>query len=265
MTRPLVSDWSQFRVAVRNQIAGYVQTSRFWIVFAIILAIGGGLSIAFVIKGGVFVHGAFGATATAYIAGLLGFVSFLAIVTGALFGGDAISTDFGTKSGFFTLALPVKRRVLLGGRFAAALLVSLLLLSIFYAFALFGGIYFYSAGTIPWFNLGLSYLLTLLLLFGILAFAFCLSSVSKSPVIGLVVTILVLLVVFTIIDGVLVRLVASEYLLWSILFAAAAIPAAVEYGLATGSPAVWQSTVIMVLYTVGFLAIALLLYDRQEA
>lgn len=265
MSRSIVSDGSQFRVAVRAQLAGYVQTSRFWIILAIVLAIGGGITIAFVIKGGVFVHGAFGATATAYIAGLLGFVSFLSIVTGAFFGGDAISTDFGTKSGFFTLALPVKRRVLLGGRFVAAFLVSVLLMSVFYAFALLGGAYFYSVGTVPWFNLGLSYLLTLLLLLGILAFAFCLSSVSKSPAIGLVVTILVLLVVFNIIDAVLGKLLGSQYLLWSILYAAAAVPTTIEYGLATGSPAVWQSTVIMGLYTVGFLAMALVLYDRQEA
>ncbi len=265
MTRSIISDWSQFQVAVRTQIAGYVQTSRFWIIFAIVLAIGGGITIAFVIKGGVFVHGAFGATAIAYIAGLLGFVSFLSIVTGAFFGGDAISTDFGTKSGFFTLALPVKRRVLLGGRFAAAFLVSVLLLSIFYAFAAFGGIYFYSFATVPWFNLGLSYLLDLLLLLGILAFAFCLSSVSKSPAIGLVVTILVLLVVFNIVDAVLGTLLGSQYLLWSILYAAAAIPTTIEHGLGAGSPAVWQSTIIMALYTVGFLAIALVLYDRQEA
>ncbi|MFZ0699551.1 MAG: hypothetical protein WAN74_05125 [Thermoplasmata archaeon] len=264
MARSIVSDSSQFKVAVRTQLAGYVQTSRFWIILAIILAIGGGITIAFVIKGGVFVHGAFGTTTTGYIAGLLGFASFLSIVTAAFFGGDAISTDFGTKSGYFTLALPVKRRVLLGGRFAAAFLVSVLLLSIFYAFALFGGIYFYSFAAVPWFNLGLSYLLELLLLLGILAFAFCLSSVSKSPAIGLVVTILILLVVFMIVDALIGALVGSQYVLWSILYAALVIPTSVEYGLSAGSPAVWQSTIIMALYTVIFLAIALVLYDHQE-
>jgi len=160
--------------------------------------------------------------------------------------------------------LPVKRRVLLGGRFAAAFLVSALLLSVFYAFALFGGIYFYSFGTVPWSNLALAYLLDMLLLLGILAFAFCLSSVSKSPAIGLVVTILVLLVVFNIVGAILRALVGPEYILWSILYAADAIPTTVEYGLAAGSPAVWQSTIIMALYTVIFLAIALVLYDREE-
>lgn len=264
MAREIISDWTQFRVAVRTQLRGYVQTSRFWIIFAIILAIGGGITIAFVIKGGVFVHGAFGSSATAYISGLLGFVSFLAIVTAAFFGGDAISTDFGTKSGYFTLALPVKRRILLSGRFVAALGVSLLLMAIFFGFALFGGIYFYSAATVPWFNLGLAFLLDLLLLLGILAFAFCLSSVSKSPAIGLVVTILVLLVVFNIVDAIIGGLVGSQYILWSILYAASVIPTTVEYGLATGSPAIWQSTIIMSLYTVIFLTIALVLYDRAE-
>lgn len=264
MAREVISDWNQFRVAVRTQISGYFRTSRFWIILGIILAIGGGFTIAFLIKGSDFVHGAFGHETVGFIGGLLGFISFLAIVTAAFFGGDAISTDFGTKSGYFTLALPVKRRVLLGGRYAAAFLVSLGLMTLFFGFAVLDGIYFYSFTSVPWFNLGIAYLLTILLLLGILAFAFCLSSVSKSPAIGLVVTIIVLLVVFTIVNGVLVSLVGNQYSVWSILFAAGAIPGVVQSGLATISPSVWQSAVISILYTVIFLAIALVMYDRAE-
>lgn len=260
----MVSDWTQFRVAVRTQIVGYFRTSRFWIILGIILAIGGGFTIAFLIKGSDYVHSAFGHHTVGYIGALLGFISFLAIVTGAFFGGDAISTDFGTKSGFFTLALPVKRRVLLGGRYVAALIVSFALMSMYFGFAIAGGAYFYSVASVPWFNLAVAYLLDLLLLLGIISFAFCLSAVSKSPAIGLVVTILVLLVVFNIVDAVLQALVGSQYVLWSILFAATAIPGVVQSGLATGSPAVWQAATIMILYAVGFIAIALALYDRQE-
>lgn len=264
MTQETASDWDQFKVAVRTQVAGYYRTSRLWIILGIILAIGGGFTIAFLIKGTPWVHSALGGDAVGYVGALLSFISFLAIVTGAFFGGDAISTDFGTKSGYFMLALPVKRRVLLGGRYAAAFLVSLALMTLYFGFAVLGGAYFYSFASVPWFNVGIAYLLDAFLLLGILSFAFCLSAVSKSPAIGLVVTILVLLVVFNIVDGVIGTLVSNQYVLWSILFAAGAIPGVVRDGLATGSPAVWQSTIIIALYTIIFLAIALVLYDREE-
>ncbi len=263
MVRPILSDWDQFKVAVVNQIQGYYRTYRFWIIMVIVLAVGGGLSIAFVLKGSAWVHTSFGATSADYLAGTLGFISFLAIVTGAFFGGDAISTDFGTKSGYFTLALPVRRSVLLAGRYTAAFLVSMFSMAIFFAFALFGGIYFYSFGSVPWLNLGLSYLLTALFVLGILSFAFCLSSLSKSPAIGLVITILVLLVVFNIVDGLVRVLIGGQYLVYSILYAGGAIGTVIG-GISASSPAVWQAATIMVLYIVIFIAIALVLYHREE-
>jgi ABC-type transport system involved in multi-copper enzyme maturation permease subunit len=263
MARPILSDWDQFKVAAWNQVQGYYRTYRFWIIMAIILAIGGGFTIAFLVKGTAWVHSSFGATSSDYLAGTLGFISFLAIVTGAFFGGDAISTDFGTKSGYFTLALPVRRSVLLAGRYTGAFLVSMFAMAVFYAIDLFGGIYFYSFGSVPWLNFGLSYAITALFVLGILSFAFCLSSLSKSPAIGLVITILVLLVVFNIVDGLVRVLIGSQYLVYSILYADGAIGSVIG-GISASSPPVWEASIIMAVYAVLFIAIALALYHRAE-
>lgn len=273
MTHPLRDDWQQFTVAVRAQTWSYFRTYRFWVIFAIVLAVGGGVSIAFTIKGAAYVQGAFGASAADYLSGLVGFVSFLAIVIAAFFGGDAISTDFGTKTGYYMLALPVRRSVLLGGRYAAALLTSIIALLVFYGFALYGGLAFYSAASIPWGYLGLSFLLSVLLVAGVLSFAFCLSSTSKSPAIGLVVTIVVLLVAFTILDAIVGRLVGQQYLAFSILYAANVIPQVIVTGLSTyipggvlggGTPALWEGIAIMAAYAVLFYGLAYVLYDREE-
>jgi ABC-type transport system involved in multi-copper enzyme maturation permease subunit len=243
------------------------------VIFGIVLAVGGGLSIALTIKGGAYVQGVFGTSAAGYVAGLLGFVSFLAIVIAAFFGGDAISTDFGTKTGYFMLAMPVRRSVLLSGRYAAALATSIIALLVFYGFALYGGIAFYSFGSVPWGYLGLSFALSVLLVAGVLSFAFCLSATSKSPAIGLVVTIVVLLVAFSIVDGVVGRLAGQDYLFFSILYAANVISQVVVSGFNTfvvggvlggGTPALWEGIAIMASYAVLFFGLAHVLYSREE-
>lgn len=269
----MLSDWDQFKVAVRAQTWSYFRTYRFWVIFGIVVAVGGGVSVGFSLEGPAWVHNAFGDSAAGYIAGLLGFVSFLAIVIGAFFGGDAISTDFGTKTGYYMLALPVRRPVLLTGRYAAALITSIIALFIFYGFALYGGLAFYSFSGIPWGYFGLSFLLSVLLIAGVLSFAFCLSATSRSPAIGLVVTIVVLLVVFNIVDGIVGRLVGSQYLAFSILYGANVISQVVAGGLSTfvpggvlggGTPALWIGTTIMAAYSVLFFWLAQMLYAREE-
>lgn len=270
MTHRVLDDWHQFLVAVKTQIQFLMRTYRFWVIFAIIILIGGGISIGLTIKGASWVHSAFGATATDYIGGVAGFVTFLAIVTGAFFGGDAISTDFGTKTGYYMLAIPVRRSILLAGRYTAAFLVSLFAFAIFYGFALYGGLAFYSFGSVPWQNFAYSFLLAAGLILGILSFAFCLSASSKSPAVGLVVTIIVLLVVFSIVDSIVSSFVGSNWLWYSIYYASGSVADVITGGMATGiagrttGPPLWESISIMVGYAVGFLLLAYFLYDREE-
>lgn len=266
----MLEDWQQYQVSVKNQIQFYMRTYRFWLILTIILLIGGGISIALTIKGADWVHSNFGMTATDYIGGLVGFVTFLAIVTGAFFGGDAISTDFGTKTGYYMLSQPVRRSVLLAGRYTAAFLVSMLAFAVFYGFALYGGIAFYSFSEIPWANLALSFLFAALLILGILSFAFCLSASSKSPAIGLVVTIIVLLVVFNIVDSLVRAFLGANWLWYSIYYASGSVADIITGGSGTGiaggtaGPPYWESIAIMLGYAVGFFLLAYVLYDREE-
>lgn len=274
MTHPVRDDWHQFKVAVRAQTWSYLRTYRFWVIFGIILAIGGGISIGLTIKGAGWVQDTFGASPSNYLAAILGTTSFLAIVIAAFFGGDAISTDFGTKTGYYMLALPIRRSVLLAGRYAAALLTSIIAMLVFYGFALYGGIAFYSASNLPWGFLGVSFGLSILLVAGVLSFAFCLSATSKSPAMGLVVTIVVLLVGFTIVDAFVQRFAGQDYLAYSILYAANVVTQVILNGASTfqpggplggGAPALWEGISIMVGYAVLFYGLAYVLYDREEA
>ncbi len=256
-TRPAGVDWRQFGVSVSTQLQSYVRTSRFWVALGIVAGVGGLITL-------VASTNSLASTAAGYVGGLTAFVPYLAIVTGALFGGDAISTDFGSKTGYYMLPIPVRRNVLLAGRYVAAVLVSLLVLGVFYGFVIFGGVNFYSAGSMPWGNVGLSFLLFALLMLGILSFAFCLSSMSKSPSFGLVLTIMVLLVVFEIIDAFIGGTLGNNYLWFSILYAADAVSTVIASGFSASGPALWQAVVITGGYAVGFFALALVLFDREE-
>ncbi|MEM0129338.1 MAG: ABC transporter permease [Thermoplasmata archaeon] len=264
MTFPEVPDFGQFRTAVKSQILSYVNTYRFWVIFGIVLAVGGGIDIAFTIKGAAWVQANFGPQAYGYVAAETSFLPFLAIVTGAFFGGDAISTDFGTKTGYYMLAQPVRRSILLTGRYVAALLVSAGVFAIFYLFTIYGGSAFYAFSSIPWANLALSYLFSILLILGILSFAFTLSATSRSPAIGLVVTIIILLVVFNIADGLVIRFAGSQYVVYSILYASGIISGVVAAGLPTTGPTIPVGIAIMVVYAVLFFVVAQALYHREE-
>lgn len=263
MTHSPVSDTEQFEVALTTQVRSYLSTYRFWAMLGLVLAIGGGISLYLAARGAGFVAHHF-LTATDYIGAILVFVAFLAIVVGAFFGGDAISTDFGTKTGYYILAQPVKRSVLLSGRYVAAFLVSSGIVAVYYLIAMVGGIGFFSFGAVPWESFGLSFLLALLLTAGVLSFAFSLSSLSRSPAIGLVITIIVLLVGLSIIDDVVTAVAGTSSLWFSILYAAGAIPGMVTQGISGTTPPVWQATAISAVYAVGFAAVAYVLYQREE-
>ncbi|MFZ0699698.1 MAG: ABC transporter permease [Thermoplasmata archaeon] len=255
--RPAGIDRHQFQVAVSSQLQSYFRTSRFWVAFGVVVGLGALFSL-------VGSHQGLAPTALGYVAGVTTLTAYLAIVTGALFGGDAISTDFGSKTGYYMLPVPVRRSVLLGGRYLAAFLVSLLVMGTFYGIVSLGAIAFYPGGSVPWGNVALAYALVAVLMLGILSFAFALSSMSKSSAFGLVLTIMMLLVVFEILDAVVGGTVGPNYLWFSILYASNTVQSVVSAGLSASGPGVGEALVIMGAYAAGFLGLALVLFGREE-
>jgi ABC-type transport system involved in multi-copper enzyme maturation permease subunit len=62
----------------------------------------------------------------------LSFSSFLVIIVGTFFAGDAIASEFEQKTGYIIFANPVKRASLVAGKFAAALISALLTIGFYY-------------------------------------------------------------------------------------------------------------------------------------
>jgi ABC-type transport system involved in multi-copper enzyme maturation permease subunit len=183
--------------------------------------------------------------------------------------------DFGSGTGYFMLVLPVRRTVLLLGRYAAAFLAAFALLLVFYTVSLFGAGWFYGLGAIPWVEVVESVGLAALFALAVLATAFLFSAFFRSPAISMVVTILVLFLAFDIIDGVLA--ITSVEPWFSLLYAGEA-PALVFESqphltisppisgvtIHSWNPYVWEGAVIMLGYFVIALVLSVVLYHYKE-
>ena len=272
MDPPLLpSDGAQWLSAVRRQLRYYLRTWRFvgLLIFVLVVTVAGtSLSIAY--------HSS-GKSASDYLFGEFSSFATLGIIIGAFIGGDAIAVDFGTGSGYFMLVLPVRRLVLLLGRFTAAALVSFALIFVFYAVGVTGAVWFYGFAGVPWVAFGESLGIAALFLLATVATAFLFSSFFRSPAVSMVVTILVLFLAFAFIDGILT--ITSLEPWFSLSYAGQAIalvfqgqphltvhtdPAAPQLQLHTLYPYFWEWFAIMVVYLVVALVLSAIIYQYRE-
>jgi len=200
------------------------------------------------------------------------------VIVGAFIGGDALAMDFGSGTGYFMLVLPVRRIVLLLGRYAAAFLASFALILVYYAISLGGAVWFYGLVGLPWVDIVESMGLAAVFALAVLAAAFLFSSFFRSPAISIVATILVLFLAFDIVDGILSVTTVEPW--FSILYAGQAIalvfesqphmtsiaaPGRVHLTITTWHPYVWEGCAIMIVYLVACLALSAVIYQFKES
>ncbi|HTP55568.1 MAG TPA: ABC transporter permease [Thermoplasmata archaeon] len=267
----LPSDLEQWGTAVRRQLRFYLKTWRFLGLLLFVVIVGAASTVVTI-----YYHSSGTSASDAMYSGTTG-IGIFGVIVGAFIGGDAIAMDFGSGTGYFMLVLPVRRVVLLLGRFAAAFLVSLALIGVFYAYTLLGAGWFYGLA-LPWLDTGASIGMAALFLLAILAVAFLFSSFFRSPAVSMVVTILVLFLGFDIVDGILVLTSIEPW--FSILYAGGAIANIFEsqphlivtqtmgprgLSIHSWSPYVWEGIAIMVGYFVICLALSAFIYQRKES
>jgi ABC-2 type transport system permease protein len=134
--------------------------------------------------------------------------TFVVILSGIFFGGDAISSEFQNRTGYFVLPNPIRRSSVYLGKFLAALIAASLVLAIFTAITVINGIYYF-----PWNVPGAfweSALFDWIYLLAVLGFAFFVSSLFKSGAYSILVNAVFLLFVFTLIEGLVSALVGIE-------------------------------------------------------
>jgi ABC-type transport system involved in multi-copper enzyme maturation permease subunit len=275
--RAHVSDFAQWRTITFLQLGHYLRTNRFYGLLGFVVLISG-LSLAFQIDAGVAavqVQQLF--RSSEYMSNNLAYSGLWIILAAAFFGGDALSVDFSTGAGYYILVLPIRRPVLLAGRYAAATLVTLAIVGTYYLFALAGGVYFFGVWSISWSLLGESFGAAALFSLAAVSVAFCVSAFIRSPAAGVLVTLLMLYVGFTTLQAV-VELAGVEP--WfSLTYAGGTMAAVLDTDfvhiqtIPLGEDqyyTIWVATVveglsIMAAYVAVFLPLSAYLYQRKES
>lgn len=275
--RATLSDFAQWRIVASSQIAHYLRTYRFLglIGFVSLISV---LTLVTEVQAGVtLVQQVQLHKVAEYLSNFLVWTGLWIVLAAGFFGGDALSVDFSSASGYYMLVQPVRRGTLLAGRYVAAMIVTLAVVAIYFAFGLVGGAYFFGAASIPWETVAVALGLAGLFSLAALSVAFTISAFFRSPAAGVLVTILALYAGFTTIQAT-VELAGYEPW-WSLTYAGGAMAAVLDTDFVhiqavpvgedqylTLWSAYWQEgAAIMLAYFVVFGILSFYLYQRKES
>lgn len=195
---------TQVSTIMKYTLLDYIRSRRFYIMLFITILIGAILSGLI----GYYRPEGFLSSDLSFYGSWWGtFVSFIIILPGIFFGGDAISGEFQNKTGYFTAPNPIRRSSIYIGKWLAAFIASLVILAVFAVMTIGNGLYYFSS--IPS-QFGSSFLFAIIYLVAVLGFTFFFSSLFKSSSISILVTVILFLFVFTAIQGVISSFVHIE-------------------------------------------------------
>jgi ABC-2 type transport system permease protein len=265
----------------RYQFREYLRSRRFVALAAIVLAIGAILTTVVAYFRGSLVSSNFAFYGTFWGGG----ADVVIVLAAVFFGGDAIAGEFQNKTGYFLMGLPLRRGTVYIGKFIAAFFASVSMMGLFLALLLGNGIYYFGTNAFPW-QLWLSLLLAIVYLSAVLGATFLFSSLFKTSAYGFVLTAILFLFGFTILEALVTGLIKIEP--WMIIsYASSTIGSVFSsnvnwgiHGLITTtvtmvgphrfitttsySAGIAEGIVIMLGYLIGTAAAGLWLFEREE-
>ncbi|MCI4337212.1 MAG: ABC transporter permease [Thermoplasmata archaeon] len=204
-------------------------------------------------------------------------ISFVVILSGIFFGGDAISGEFQNKTGYFLVGNPIRRSSIYVGKYLAALVAAFIIFFVYTFIAIANGIYYFGP-TIPG-QFVEAIALALLGVLAVLAFTFFFSALFKSSSMSILVSAILLLFGFTIISALVIGFASYEP--WFLLTYGAGVVTDVmtvpypahravipsRFGGAatlTFTPTIPEGIIIMFAYFVVCGVLGLYLFERKE-
>ena len=272
------SSMAQVRISMKYTFLEYFRSRRFLILLIITLLIAALLTIIVAWR-----------RPEGFLSSNLGFysswwgtsVTFVIILAGIFFGGDAISGEFQNKTGYFGIPNPVRRSSIYIGKWLSAFLAATAIMLIFTVITIANGAYYFGSSGVPY-QFGLSLLFAWFYLAAVLGLTFLFSSMFKSSSISILVTVILLLFGFTLIQTLVSDLVGIEP--WFVLTYGSGIignilnspypPHSVTtttpigpartFTLTTFSASVPEGLVIIGIYFIITAILGLLLFERKE-
>jgi ABC-2 type transport system permease protein len=208
------SSIAQVGIITRYEMSNYFRSRRFFILLGISLAIGVLLTVlvAYYGVGKIATDQQGNITSVAFYTTWWGSFSatILVFFAAVFFGGDAISGEFQNKTGYFLVANPIRRSSIYIGKWFASLIASLIIVGIFTAITIANGLYYFGTSNgLPW-QFQESFLFTLVYLIAALGFTFFFSSLFKTSAMSIIVTAILLLFGFGLIDDLVIGLANYE-------------------------------------------------------
>jgi len=199
------SSMTQVGITMKYTFLDYFRSRRFFILLTITLLISALLT--FIV--GYYRPEGFLASDLAFYSGWWGnSVTFVIVLSGIFFGGDAISGEFQNKTGYFGIPNPIRRSSIYIGKWLAAFIASTAILGVFTAITVGNGLYYFGLN-VPY-QFGESVLFAWFYLAAVLGFTFFFSSLSKSSSMSILVTVILFLFGFTLIQTLVANLVQIE-------------------------------------------------------
>src|SRR2546421_968671 len=193
--RVLPSSVSQVGTITKYELINYFRSRRFFVILIIGLIISALLTTLV----GFYRPSAFlSSTLNFYSSWWAGAITFVIILSGIFYGGDAISGEFQNKTGYFLVANPLRRSSIYIGKWLGALTASLMVLAIYAAITVGNGLYYFGANVPYQFAESLSF--SILYLIAVLGFTFFFSSLFKSSSMSILVTAILFLFAFSLIQ-----------------------------------------------------------------
>ena len=270
-----VSTLSHIGIIAKYNFLNYFRARRFYVMLTIVLLISVILTatIGYYRPAGLVSGPA--ADAIGFYSTVWGsFISLLVILSTAFFGGDAISTEFQNKTGYFLVPNPIRRSAIYVGKWIAALAASTIMIGAYALIMMANGLYYFPGSVPSEFLQSVGY--AWIYLVAALSLAFAFSSLFKSSSISIFMSVILLLIAFPIVDLVTSAFVGIEP--WfSITYGAEIVTQVLSKtpSIATGgpgaratfnlfTPTVPEGLAILVAYFVVTALLGLLLFEKKE-
>jgi ABC-2 type transport system permease protein len=189
------SSLTQVGITTKYTFLDYFRSRRFFILLTITLLISALLTILV----GYYRPESFLTSDLAFYANWWGnSATYVIILSGIFFGGDAISGEFQNKTGYFGLPNPIRRSSVYIGKLLAAFSASTIMLGVFTAITVSNGLYYFGLN-VPY-QFVESVLFAWFYLAAVLGFTFFFSSLFKSSSMSTIVTAILFLFAFSLIQ-----------------------------------------------------------------
>src|SRR6058998_4012188 len=145
-THILPSSISQVGTVTKYELVNYFRSRRFFVLLVIGVIISGLLTVLV----GYYRPADFMSSSLKfYYNWFNGSITFVIILSGIFYGGDAISGEFQNKTGYFLVANPLRRSAIYIGKWLGALIASVIVLAIYAGITVGNGIYYFGT-SIPY-------------------------------------------------------------------------------------------------------------------